>query len=100
MTTIKNGTVVTWTSQAQGSETQKGGVVIDYIPANSSASDVFEKHVKDCRFNPSDMQRYSTRSRYLICVQLRGKRGFPLKPKYYSPIAGVIERQNADKVSS
>lgn len=98
MNRIKEGTEVTWTSQSQGVETKKKGVVIAFIPKHLSASVIWASHLNDIKFNPMDIQRVSSFDRYLVRVERLGKKGQPLKPKYYAPIAGVIEWQNADKV--
>jgi hypothetical protein len=100
MNRIKEGTEVTWTSQSQGVESEKKGIVIAFIPKHASASDIWESRLDNVKFNPMDIQRFSEFDRYLVGVERLGKKGKPLKPKYYSPIAGVIERQNPGKVPS
>ena len=89
---IPTGSEVTWHSQAGGAFKKKVGIVIDYIPRDVSAEVIWEKHLKQVKYSPMTIQRYSTFNRYLVEVQIIGKRGQLLKPKYYSPHAGVVER--------
>ena len=96
MNRINFGTEVTWNSGSTSKE--KTGTVIEFIPKGKSAAAIWEKHSIEGRFNPVDIMRYSEFDRYLIVVKRFGTNGRVLKPKYYAPIASVVERQNANKV--
>lgn len=85
---IHIGTVVEWVSGAWGVEKLKRGVVIAHLPAGSNA----------WRHLPPDTPRtrlrgdaFSMKDRYLVEVRDAPNRA----PRYYTPLASVIERQNA-----
>lgn len=75
---LKLGDVVTWTSQAGGSTTTKTGSIIEVVVP---------------RRLPTHVRNTSSRNHesYVVRVVPVGKRGQPLKPVTYWPVASLLK---------
>lgn len=95
MNRIPNGTIVTWTSQANASAKKKTGTVIAFVPAWAVVYHLPEVEGLQIERRAFDMPQSSI-DRYLVRVDRQGKHK-ALPPIYYLPSAVVIERQNRSK---
>jgi hypothetical protein len=89
------GAVVTWHSQGGGRALPKSGVVVAYIMSNEPLSGVLPETmtVSQC-----EGEEVNARPRYLVRVSRVHKHtGEDLPPRYYTPLASVINRRNATR---
>ena len=95
---LRPGTVVRWTSQAGGSFKEKAGRIVAFIGANEDAYEMLLQHLgtlpPSCRMK---FQRTSLVDRYLVEVPRNTRAG---GFDYYTPQAGVIHKQNPDKLAA
>lgn len=85
----KAGETVSWTSQAQGTTTEKTGVVLAYLSPRVDAVEVL-KRLRPGADIPTHVTtaRTSQNPRYMVEVHQKGKR----KPRIYMPLASAVER--------
>lgn len=90
---IKNGTKVTWTSQAGSYTKEKTGVVLSFVPPSESVRRILmEAGMYDLWNGEGD---WSQNPRYLVIVEpVHKKTGKALKKRYYTPLASLLEKQN------
>lgn len=86
---LKAGDTATWTSQAQGSFTEKIGEVVAVVPAYTD----IRKHLPEnfrvtCRLMFDTL--YAGHDRYLVKVP--GGKTDKAKPKFYAPNVSVVDR--------
>lgn len=91
------GKTVTWTSGAHGSDKEKTGVVLAYIPAGKLLEDVYPdiRNIPSSQRKISNMWESSARDRFFVCVSRFGAKGKELLPHYYTPIVSSIVKADA-----
>lgn len=89
------GDVVSWTSQASGSSTEKVGRVVCQVPKRTSVEEAAKQHLHewDSKAGQKCDNISLAADRVLVLVQRRGKRGVTGGWDYYAPPVSRLVRR-------